>query len=468
MRLRELLQGGALSIVAACGGPVATPAAAPAPSPAATASVAATGVARPDEGDRARVASNHVDESDPVFKIPVAKSPVRGGAAALVTIVEFADYQCPYCERAEETLKELRARHGDEIRLVFKDEPLPFHSRAEPAAEAALEVRAEKGDGAFWTMHDLLLENQSDLGEESLVRLGVKAGARADLVRAAIAKHTHKTEIDDDLDLAEDFEAGGTPHFFVNGRRLVGAQPPEAFEAVMAEEISKARKLIDAGTRPEAVYDALIAQGQGAPEPAKVDAAHLPANDPSRGLATARVTVHEFADFQCPYCAQAEGTLGEIAKSYGDSVRFVWHDLPLPFHRHALAAANAAREARTQRGDRAFWAMHDRLLSNPARLSRDDLDADARALGLDMTKWKASLENDTHANEIDADRAAAEALGFQGTPSFLVVGGASAWGYAVVGAQDVGRFHKLIDRALTEAPATGTGSAAKPEPPGLR
>jgi protein-disulfide isomerase len=458
--------GGALPLAVACGGVATTPAAPRAPSPAA-APPAASAAPTPVEGDGAR-GSNRVDETDPVFKIPVGKSPVRGGATAPVTIVEFADYQCPYCERAEETLRELRARHGDEIRLVFKDEPLPFHSRAEPAAEAALEVRTEKGDGAFWTMHDLLLENQSDLGDETLVRLGVKAGARADLVRTAIAKHTHRAEIEDDLDVAEDFEAGGTPHFFVNGRRLVGAQPPEAFEAVIGEELQKARKLVDAGTRPEAVYDALIAQGQGPPEPAKVDVAHLPANDPSRGPATARVTVHEFADFQCPYCAQAEATLGDVAKSYGDAVRFVWHDLPLPFHRHALAAATGAREARTQRGDKAFWTMHDRLLSNPARLSRDDLDADARALGLDMTKWKASLESDAHASEIDADRAAAEALGFQGTPSFVVVASGTSWGYAVVGAQDFVRFHKLIVRALAEAPAGGPASVAKPEPPGPR
>jgi protein-disulfide isomerase len=408
------------------------------------------------------------DDTEPVFKVPLGTSPVRGGAAALVTIVEFADYQCPFCERAEVTLRELLIRYGERLRLIFKDEPLPFHPRAEPAAEAALEVRAEKGDGAFWAVHDLLLEHQSDLGDEALVRLATRAGASADLVRSAIAKHTHKAEIDADLEVAEDFEAGGTPHFFVNGRRLVGAQPREAFEAMIEKELPKAQRLIDAGTRPEAVYEALTARGLGAPEPEQVDATHLPANDPARGPATARVTVHEFADFQCPYCALAEATLGQISRTYGGAVRFVWHDLPLPFHRNALRAANGAREARRQRGDRAFWAMHDKLLSDPARLSREDLDADARALGLDMTKWRASLEAGAHAVEIDADRDAAEALGFQGTPSFLVVAAGATRGYAVVGAQDFGRFRKLIDRALAQAPGGGSASVGKPEQPGLR
>ena len=77
--------------------------------------------------------------------------------------MEFADYQCPFCARAEATLRDLRADYGDKVRLVFKNEPLPFHQRAEPAAEAALEVRAEKGDAAFWTMHDSMLDGPQRL-----------------------------------------------------------------------------------------------------------------------------------------------------------------------------------------------------------------------------------------------------------------------------------------------------------------
>jgi len=406
------------------------------------------------------------DPAEPIFKVPLGASPVRGPATAAVTIVEFADYQCPFCERAEETLRDLVARHGDAIRIVFKDEPLPFHPRAEPAAEAALEVRAEKGDAAFWKMHDLLLENQSDLGDETLVRLATSVGASGDLVRAAVARHAHQGEIDADLELAEDFDAGGTPHFFVNGRRMVGAQPAEAFEALIGEEIAEAQKLVTAGTRPEAVYEARIASGRGAPDPPQVDASHLPEGDPARGSASARVTVHEFADFQCPFCSQAETTLGQIARTYGDAVRFVWHDLPLPFHRNALAAASGAREARRQRGDRAFWALHDRLLSDPSKLTRDGLDAAARALGLDMAKWRSSLETGAHSGEIEADRDAAEALGFRGTPSFVVVATGTTRGYAVMGAQGFARFRKVIDRALAEA--TGSPAPRKALDPGKR
>jgi len=390
------------------------------------------------------------EDTKTVFKVPVGKSPALGPAGAPVTIVEFADYQCPFCVRAEVTLRELRADYGDKLRWIFKNEPLPFHARAEPAAEAALEVRAEKGDAAFWSMHDSMLDAGRDLSDATLVELAVAAGARADKVQSAIAKHTHSGEIDVDGDTADDFQANGTPHFFINGRRLVGAQPKAKFVEIIDEELKKAKALVDAGTRPEAVYDALTRDGKLPSEPDRVAVDALPAGDPVKGPATARVTVHEFADFECPFCGRAEDTLKQVARTYGDRVRFVWHDLPLPFHEQALPAARAAREARKQRGDGAFWKMHDTLLADRSKLSRSDLDDDARALGLDMTRWAAALDGDGHQAELDADAAAAAALGFKGTPSFVIVRAGAKTGATVVGAQEYSRFRKAIDRALAE------------------
>ena len=391
------------------------------------------------------------EDTTTVFRVPVGSSPARGGPGALVTIVEFADYECPYCVRAEATLRELRADYGDKLRFVFKNEPMAFHPRAEPAAEAALEVRAEKGDAAFWSMHDALLVEHADLTETGLVALAMSLGARLDKVETAIDKQTHKVEIDADQDAAIDFQANGTPHFFVNGRRLVGAQPKEKFVAIIDEEMKKAQALVAGGVKADAVYDALTKDGKGPPEPERVEASGLPANDPARGPAGAKVTVHEFADFQCPFCARAEDTLKQVTRAYGDKVRVVWHDLPLSFHENALPAARAAREARTQRGDKGFWAMHDALLASDSKLSRADLDADARALGLDMTRWAAALDGDAHGAEVAADAAAAEKAGFTGTPQFVVVAAGAKTGYVIAGAQEYPKFQKIIDRALGEA-----------------
>jgi protein-disulfide isomerase len=390
------------------------------------------------------------DDTKTVYKVPLGTSPVRGGAQARVTIVEFTDYQCPYCKRAEATLQALAARYGGKIRLVVKNEPLPFHEHAEPAAEALLEVRAEKGDAAFWAMHDALFEHQDRLKDE-LVTLAERAGANADLVRSAIAKHRYAAQIQADEDLADDLHADGTPHFFVDGRRIAGAQPVEKFAPIIDEELKKADALVAAGTKPEALYDALTAQGQGPAEAERRDVAGIPANDPARGAASARVVVHEFADFQCPFCERVEPTLAQIAKDYQGRVKIVWHDLPLPFHENALPAARAAREARAEKGDAAFWDLHDRFLTPGAKLSRADLDAVSQSWKLDPKRWSAALDSGTDDGPIGADRDAAVALGMTGTPSFLIAGAGAAQGYLIVGAESYAKFRRAIERALAEA-----------------
>jgi protein-disulfide isomerase len=393
-----------------------------------------------------------VEDTKTVFKVPLGNSPARGSAGALVTIVEFADYQCPYCARAEDTVKQLRDEYGDKLRIVHKDQPLPFHEHAEPAAEAALQVREEKGDPAFWLMHDALYQGQGDLSEETLVRIAAQLGARADRVRTAIDKHTHRREIDDDQSLADDLQADGTPHFFIDGRRLVGSQPREKFEAIINEELKKAGDLVAKGTKPEDVYAALTKDGQGPPPPETRDLpATIPAGDPERGNAKAKVVVHEWSDFQCPFCAMAEPTVSELMTEYGTRIRFVWHDLPLPMHPSAPLAAQAAREARKQKGDKAFWSLHDTIFAHQKELGRDAVDGWGKALGLDMGKWKTALDGASHQPEVDADAKAAADMNIRGTPSFIIAVAGGSKGYFLSGAQPYPRLRKLVERALGEA-----------------
>jgi protein-disulfide isomerase len=163
------------------------------------------------------------------------------------------------------------------------------------------------------------------------------------------------------------------------------------------------------------------------------------------------VTIHEWSDFQCPFCERVEPTVARLLKEYGARVRLVWHDFPLPMHNNALLAARAAREAYKQKGQRAFWEMHDTLFRHQDALSRDDLDGYARELALDMDRWKAALDTAAHADEIEADRKAADETGIKGTPGFLVVAGHATRGYLLSGAQPYAKFHKVVDRALAEA-----------------
>jgi protein-disulfide isomerase len=392
------------------------------------------------------------EDTTTVFKIPVGTSPVRGKATALVTMVEFADFQCPFSGRVQKTLDAIRAKYGDKIRIVWKNEPLPFHKNAEPAAQAAFEVRAEKGDAAFWAMHDKLFAGQKDLSADVVVAMAVQLGASEAKVRAAMSGHTHAKEIDADGDLAEDFHAFGTPNFFIDGRHLVGAQPEAKFDKIIDEEIDKAQALVSRGTPPSGVYAALVKAGKGpTPFETKDVPSSLPSADPARGNLGARVVVHEFADFQCPFCGRAEPTLADVMKTYGNRIKLVWHDLPLPMHADAPLAAQAAREAYKQKGAAGFWTLHDKLFANQQHIKRDDLDGYARDMGLDMSAWAAALDGSAHGGEIRADEDAAGAASISGTPAFLVVSGSTRHAYFISGAQPYEKFRRVIERALSEA-----------------
>jgi protein-disulfide isomerase len=378
-----------------------------------------------------------------VWRVPVLGSPVLGKADAPVTIIEFSDFQCPYCKRTEPTLEKVRESYGDKVRIVWKNEPLPFHPRAEPAAELALEARAQKGDPGFWRAHAALFESQPKLEDEDLMKIGAQLGLDAGKVRAAIRDKKHKTEIDADTDLADDVKASGTPHFFINGRRMVGAQPFEKFKKVIDEELKKFEAKRGSVAAKD-YYATLMRDAKGGEELEKKQAPPVPPGAPFRGGKNAKVVIQEWADFQCPFCARVQPTMEEILKEYGDRVKIVWRDKPLSFHPNAHLAAELAREALEERGPDAFWKMHAKLFANQQKLSRDDLDNYAADLGLDKTKVARALDGSTHKAVIDADDKIGTDIGITGTPAFLINN------YYVSGAQPFSKFKKVIDKALAD------------------
>lgn len=161
-----------------------------------------------------------------VYAVPVGDAPSRGPTDAWVTIVEFADYQCPFCGRVESTLAQVRERYGDDVRVVFQHQPLPFHTRA---MEAAVAVECAGEQGLLWQMHDTLFARQNELrdGVPALADgvTGLEWGRFATCTEGEAAR----TRVSEDQRVAERFGARGTPSFFVNGKSLVGAQPLDAF-----------------------------------------------------------------------------------------------------------------------------------------------------------------------------------------------------------------------------------------------
>ena len=138
---------------------------------------------------------------------------------------------------------------------------------------------------------------------------------------------------------------------------------------------------------------------------------------------------------------------------YGDEVQIVWRHKPLPFHKDAPLAHQAAQEAYAQKGDAAFWQMHDLLFEGQKEpgLQRQALEGYAEKVGLDMTKFAAALDGNTHKQFVDAENEGSNKLGVRGTPGFVMQPKGSTKGYFLSGAQPFPKFKKLIDRALKEA-----------------
>ena len=373
-----------------------------------------------------------------------AWTPVKGPKNAKVTLVLFSDFQCPFCSRVEPTLKEIETKYGSDVRIAWRHQPLPFHNHAMEAAEASF---AAKAQGKFWEMHDKMFANQQKLDRADLDGYAKDLGLDMARYKSDMDSHKYKDEIDADSKAGTGYGASGTPTAFINGRKLVGAQPMTAFEPIIQEEIKHADELLAKGTPRDKLYEKILetvktapaAAAAAAPTPSHVDI--QPGNSPSKGPKNAPVTIIIFSDFQCPFCSRVEPTLKELEKEYGSKLRWVWKNQPLPFHQNAEPAAEAAMAAGAQGK---FWEMHDKLFANQQSLDRASYERFATELGLDMARFKGDLDGQKYKDQIKADSAEGTKVGANGTPTFFVNGN------QLVGAQPVDAFKKLIDAELAK------------------
>ncbi len=172
----------------------------------------------------------------PLVDVATAGRPERGGGAkAPITMIEFSDYQCPFCKRAEDAVTKVMQVYGDKVRLVFRDYPLPMHPFARPAAEAASCANAQ---GKFWEYHAKLFENQGSLADDKLKQYAKDLGLDSAKFDECLTKKPFKDAIDKDIADGGKVGVNGTPAFFVNGRMLSGAQPFEKFKEIIDEEIA--------------------------------------------------------------------------------------------------------------------------------------------------------------------------------------------------------------------------------------
>jgi protein-disulfide isomerase len=173
-----------------------------------------------------------------VYSVPVADEPAKGSKNAWVTVVEWSDFQCPFCSRVVPTIKQMIDTYGDDVRIVFKHNPLGFHQRAKPAAMAA-ECAHEQGK--FWQMHDVLFENNRALEDANLDEYAKKIGLDMGRFKSCYTSNKHAARIDAQQREGMTLGARGTPAFFINGKFLSGAQPFERFKEVIDAELKVAK-----------------------------------------------------------------------------------------------------------------------------------------------------------------------------------------------------------------------------------
>jgi protein-disulfide isomerase len=163
-------------------------------------------------------------------------TPSRGAADAPVVLVEYTDYQCPYCTRVQPTLNELMKRYEGQILHVFKNLPLPMHAEAPLAGAAAL---CAQDQGKFWELHDWLFVNQRTLSRESIVAAAGDLGMDTEVLAACIDEGKYAARVQAETAEAHSYGITGTPGFLVNGRVVTGARPIEAFEEIIDDELAR-------------------------------------------------------------------------------------------------------------------------------------------------------------------------------------------------------------------------------------
>ena len=189
-----------------------------------------------------------INEKDPIQQQPQIvevsedDDAVLGDINAPITIIEFSDYECPFCARFySNTLPQLKKEYIDtgKVRLIYRDFPLSFHQDAQKAAEATEIARELGGEGKFWEMHDKIFENQQAIAIEDLLGYAEEIGLNKNKFEEILNSNKYQNEVQKDFQDGQKAGVQGTPTFFINGQILVGAQPFEAFKQIIEEELSK-------------------------------------------------------------------------------------------------------------------------------------------------------------------------------------------------------------------------------------
>jgi len=444
------------------------------------------------------------------------------GGDGVVTIVEFSDFECPFCARVQPTLKQVKDIYGDKVEIVYKHFPLSFHPNAQKAGEAS---ECARDQGKFWEYHDILFANQDRLSVANLKQYAVQLGLDTTKFNECLDSNQKAAIVLKDMAEGQAAGISGTPGFLINGELLTGAQPLAAFQAVIDRKLQDSgsapsrvtttntgsdpviqmtvindatcsvcdsQAIIDITQRelfptaqvtvldksdaqaqqlitqlgitalPAYVFDNKIAQAAnfnqivgalvqkgdsyiiapGAAGNVKLIQQIDVTGRPMKGNPNAPVTIVEFSDFECPFCAKFfTETYPQIVSEYVNTgkANLVYMHFPLSFHANARPAAIAS-ECAFEQGK--FWEYHDVLFANTNALSNANLKQYAVQLGLDTQAFNSCLDSEKYGQLVDMDTQIGQSVGVSGTSGFIING------VSVTGAQPFSAFAPIIEGEL--------------------
>ena len=374
---------------------------------------------------RPTASADGLPEASPAWKQQLVEN-----AKAPVKVVEFFDYQCPFCAATIPALEEALRSYPGKVQLVLKNMPLSFHHDSMLAHQAAL---AAGEQGRFWEMNALLYANQKKLKPEDLFDYARRLNLDMALFQQRLETGYYKPAIENDLAAAAELRVTGTPTFFINGERLDGRQSADRLRRAIDDALADPHRAV---SLPKSRQPIGLAKD--------VDLSRSPV----RGSKEAPVTIIEFSDMQCPFCGKAAPTLVELMAQYPGRIRWVFKSFPLPFHSDSELAHRAALAADRQGK---FWEMHDLIFSDQRNIKRDDLLRKAQSLDLDMARFAADLDSEDLKQRVASDFNDGLRSNVTATPTFFVNGKEYS------GALSLNQFRAIVAKDL---PAGAAGRFA--------
>lgn len=395
------------------------------------------------------------EQPQPVIAPTPASIPPRGmtalgDPAAPVTIVEYSDFQCPFCRRHFlETMPLLKANliETGRVYYVFKDYPIEtLHPLAYRLHEGALCAGDIGGSESYWEAHDLFFSAAETFDVETLEEMDkaildsfTKIGLPD--ISACLSEQTFADEVVRNFQEGAALRVSGTPAFFINGYPVNGAQPYDLFEYAVS--------LAEEGN----LADAYQAQADPPPPPAPPSQVTVPLKDePFKGDPNAPITIVEYSDYLCPFCARHFQNTMPVLQTLidGGQVRYLFKDFPLlGIHPQAQKAHEGARCAGELGGNDGYWLMHDVLFENQQVWGSASMDTHVDAIkslaaeaGFASEAFDECLDSGRYEDDVSAEVEEGIALGISGTPTFFINGN------RLVGAQPASVFSDVIDDLL--------------------